>query len=261
MFDESLGMKLFMPILAMMTTAAFAVDDKCVDWDDPLYSLVLNATNINSYPIVVFGEFILAEETDINPFEPRVISTIFRIDESIKGPERQDSISVITHSDRLAYPGETISIYEKRFQLLNEIFANRERLEKQMDDLRVARAEQEIGDEEFQTRISEIKTDLARLRSDSIAIPFPEVHIYTSHSNDIYDRGGSIMQKKKYILGFDRQNDTEYVLRNSKEYDLRKYTGISTIFWGDESVLLAELVRKMQDKTYPHRDVCAGMIH
>ena len=41
-------MKLIMPILAMMTTAACAVDDECVGGDDPLYSLVLNAFWINN---------------------------------------------------------------------------------------------------------------------------------------------------------------------------------------------------------------------
>ncbi len=243
---------MFVPILAIMTTAAFANADECVSRDDPLYSLFMGAYWLNSFnQIVVLGEFILAEETDINPFEARQVSTTFRIDESIKGSEERATIAVKVHSDQLAYPGEAISTYVKRQQMLSELYAKSLQIDKQMDSLRVAREGNEIGDEEFQERKSEIETDKAKLAREYMAVPEAEYHIWVSHGETFYDKGGSIMQKQKYLLAYNQRNDTEYYVSPGGG-------GNTNIFWGDEAIQLADEVRKMQEVTYQHREFCEG---
>ena len=240
------GVRLFVPMIAIMTTAAFA------DYVDECEPLVKKANSIKNYPIVVFGEFILAEETDINPFESRQVSTTFRIDESFKGFEERETIAVKVHSDQLAYPGEAISTYAKRIQMQSELYEKGLQTEKQMDSLRVSWEENEIGDEEFQERKSEIEADYAKLNRDYMAIPEAKYHIVVSHGKTFYDRGGSIMQKRKYLLVFNLRNDTEYYVSQGIN------NGNTSIFWGDEAVQLAEQLRKMQDVTYELPRVCWG---
>ena len=235
-------MRLFVPVLAMMTTAVLA------DYIDECPPLVQKANSVNYYPIVVFGEFILAEETDINPYEARQVSTTFRIDESIKGSEERETIAVKVHSDQLAYPGEATSTYAKRNQIRSELYEKSLENKKAMDALRAAREENEIGDEKFQERKSEIETDKAKLAREYMAVPDAEYHIVSSHGGTFYDRGGSIMQKRKYILAFERRNDTEY--------EIHPGTSETKIFWGEEAIQLAEQVRKMQDVNYEQPRVC-----
>ena len=87
-----------------------------------------------------------------------------------------------------------------------------------------------------------------------MGIPDAEYHIYSSHGKNFYDRGGSIMQKRKYLHAYNRWDD--------KEYDIQPVSREGTsIFWGDDAVELAAQVRKMQDETYPHREVCAVMLN
>ncbi len=239
-------MRLFVPVLAMMTTAALA--DYGFYADCP--PLVQKASAVDYYPIVLFGEFILAEEPEINPYEARQVSTTFRIDESIKGSEERETIAVKVHSDQLAYPGEATSTYAKRNEIRSEWYEKRLENEKVMDALGIAREENKIGDEEFQERKSELEADMAKNLRDVMAVPEAEYHIVVSHGKTFYDRGLSIMQKRKYILAFERWNDTEYEI----------HPGISEakIFWGEEAIQLAEQVRKMQDVNYELPRVCWG---
>ena len=119
-----------------------------------------------------------------------------------------------------------------------------------MDSLRVACEENKIGNEEIEVRKSGLEADNAKIIRDYMA----EYHIYSSHGKNFYDRGGSIMQKRKYLHAYNRWDD--------KEYDIQPVSREGTsIFWGEKAVQLAEELRKLQDVTYPHREVCIVMMN
>ena len=44
-----------------------------------------------------------------------------------------------------------------------------------------------------------------------------EYHIYSSHGKNLNDRGGSIMQKRKYLLAYNRWDDKSTIFNQSVE--------------------------------------------
>ena len=208
----------------LIPSAALAVDlERQMD---------IHASWINSFPIVVLGQFFIPEQ-ETDPYKPRKVLTKFKVDVVIKGP-RRTSINVNVHSDMLAYPGESISTYVKREKTLLKIHEDRIEIDRQMDALTDLMEENKIGRDEFEEKMSILETGVHKLNNEQMEIP-DSVHYIVTHGETFYSAGGAITDKEQYLLAFE-----------SAESEFELGVGSNNlIYWGKDAVTLAELVEKM----------------
>lgn len=179
--------------------------------------------------LVAIGQFGTPVEVgfdSLSLLESREIDLPFTVLTVYKGNiSPGDVVLVRLRNDMLAYPGETVSRYEKRIQLLDE---RRQELRAATAETTEVQRELDAGSitpEEAQRRFREIDIQNGRLISETREWRRIQRRPVSSHGATIEKRGGAIRPNTPYLLA------VESIDGNFSYYSLREFN--SPIWWGE----------------------------
>ena len=197
---------------------------------------------LDTYEVVVYGEF--HEISDASPEELRRLESEkarvqFRIHELFKG-EAAGSIELELNSDMLSVPGQDMSRYAKRQDILEQYEAflrpHLDRMDELKRSIAVGNTDHQIYQDELQ-RVIELEI---RHASELGMFDFMSRRQVSSWLGDtFYERGGVIQPYRSYLIGVNKKSESEhvYLLGELPESPSR-------IYWGEESDLV---LREMEE--------------
>ena len=211
------------------------------DQDDSYYANFVMAWGT----LVARGQFIgLCEDVSTcdaqangNLFERRLATVRFRLDEVFKGhpdpawtADAGDvaSVPIRLTTDLLAYPGETITRYEKRKQLATPLLSTARELDDELDDMRRARRTEEPAYQDLRQQRYRIHLRLKVLRPVQVTPP--------EGRKMIWDLDGSIRSDVDYLVSLRPDDDGRYAI--NALFD-------GSIWWGDQAERIAALLREV----------------
>ena len=181
------------------------------------------------YDIVVDGEFYsLPEysEAELRSLKREDVVIQFRIRKRYKGPVR-DSFKVRLPNEMLVFPGEGISRFEKKHQVLDK---QDEDLKPIRQEYRVLLASYEAGETDeaaYRVRAREIGNLIQqRIESDGLA-DLARRFVDVDHGKTFYDLNGFIRPGERYLIAFDNNPD------GSKDCVLDPFFKFGKLYWGE----------------------------
>lgn len=175
-------------------------------------------------------------QADGNLFERRLATVQFRLDEMFKGHAdaagtadagNVASVSILLTTDLLAYPGETITRYEKRRQLAAPLQSTAQGLDDELRDMRRNGQAEDPAYQDLQRQRYRIYLRLKALRPIEVTPP--------DGMGMIWDFGGSIRSGVDYLVSLRPDDDGHYAI--NPVFD-------GTIWWGDQAERIVALLRE-----------------
>ena len=157
----------------------------------------------------------------------------FRIHRLYKGVAA-DAIDILLENDMLIIPGEEISRYESRRQILEEVVAD---LGPVLDQSDALLRSLEAGDVDRQTYTRE-KEELNAIISKRIGREglVDWAVLRPTHGKTFYDHGGAIRPNERYLLGLNK------ISHENSAYGLGAYSSLSRIYWGEMRDLIVPAI-------------------
>ena len=180
------------------------------------------------FEIVVDGEFQdIPEANGAGPLglNPKDLSVEFKVMKVYKG-SAPDSIEVSLISDMLKFPGENISRFAKRREVIEDLNAQLQPIRDRLDALQASFDGGEVGEGAFRTE----REKLLSLRAD-MTRPYRELSFRTLgqiHGETFYERGGAIRENERYVIGI------EPISGNTGSYQLQEDPALPNVFWGEQ---------------------------
>lgn len=185
--------------------------------------------------LIALGEFVSVCDTEFgkSPLRDfRLLTAKFRIEELYKGTsETGTTVDIQVVGDMLVYPGETITRYQKRKEIRQDINDRKDTIRKRLDDINnrgVIESVQDNNDEE------KLRAELAVLVRRSLDTP-PRI-LAVLDQPSFYEVGGMIEPNVQYVIALWIEDDGSYLLAES--YD-------RNIFWGEEAEQMADAFRSL----------------
>ncbi len=182
---------------------------------------------LRHFELVANGEFLDIEAT---PQELRALKredaiVRFRIHKLYKGPAK-DAVNIRLTRDMLVFPGEDISRYLKREQILDQQEKDLKPIREHLDALSETYEAGVIDRREYETESSRLES-MVRKRIDRDGLASGRVFSFISHGTTFYERDGAIRVGQKYLIGVNRIPDSGRV------YALDSVFSDSRIYWGE----------------------------
>ena len=157
------------------------------------------------YEIVADGEFYSFpeySEAELRLLKREDAFIKFRIHKWYKGPVRE-SFDIRLANEMLVFPGEDISRFEKKHQILDKQDEDLELLLQEYSDLQASYEAGEADEAAYRARVREIsKLMQERINRDGLA-DLARRYIGTDHSKTFFDLGGVIRPGERYLIAFD----------------------------------------------------------
>lgn len=181
------------------------------------------------HEIVADGEFYSFpkySEVELRLLKREDVVIKFRIHKWYKGPVRE-SFDVRLPNEMLVFPGEDISRFEKKHQILDKQDEDLEHLRQEHRDLWAAYEAGETGEETYRARTSEIsKLVQERISRDGLA-DRARRFVGTDHSKTFYELRGVIRPGERYLIAFDDNPD------GSGNCALNPFFQFGRLYWGE----------------------------
>ena len=181
------------------------------------------------YEIVADGEFYSFpeySETELRALKREDAVIRFRIHKWYKGPA-QDSFDVRLPNEMLVFPGENVSRFEKKHQVLDKQDEDVGLLLQEYDVLQASYEAGEIDEAAHRAREREI-SNLIRQRIDRDGLAdLARIYVDTDHSKTFYDLGGVIRPGERYLIAFDDNPD------GSGGSVLDPFYKFGRLYWGE----------------------------
>lgn len=193
---------------------------------------------------VAFGHFSQLQDNyfDSSLLVNRPVEMIFTADRVIKTPVSSESneftISLL-NTDMLAYPGENVSRYKKREELVDSLRPRIIALYERKNSLEQLLENSAVSQEEFDTEIAKIEPELTEL-SAQITSEFMSVRqLAVIGGESFYDKGGAIKSGVQYLvfLREDASQPNIYILDEDSEKSL--------VLWGREAENMLEDLERL----------------
>lgn len=186
------------------------------------------ASNLLGYfELVADGEFYALPEStpeELRALKPEEVVVKFRIHTLYKGPAA-DSIDIRMHMDMLAFPGEGISRYAKRQQIIAKQDQDLEPVWQQYKALESSYKAGEIDESEFWAEAAK-HMKFMREREERDGLSGGRRDYLVMDAMTFYDKGGVIRAGENYLIGVNPFQ------KGAKVYLLTEFSG-SSICWGE----------------------------
>ncbi len=182
---------------------------------------------LGDYELVADGEFYsfpAASPEELRALQPEDALLRFRIHRLYKGAA-PESIEIEFVNDMLVFPGEDVSRYAMRWQILKA--KDLEPFEKQLDALERSLEAGEIDRLAYELERERLYTQIQQ-RFDRDGLASTRM-ISVLHAQTFYDLGGAIRPNERYLIGADRTLDRIHVYR-LEDFHHEKSQGI---YWGE----------------------------
>ena len=179
------------------------------------------------FELVADGEFCALPEStpeELRALKPEEVVVKFRIHTLYKGPAA-DSLDIQMHMDMLAFPGEGVSRYAKRRQIIAKQDEDLELVWQQYTALESAYKAGEVDESDFWEEAERhMKTMREREKRDGLSGGRRDYLVMDAMT--FYDKGGAISAGERYLIGVNP------VQEGSNVYLLTEFSG-SRIHWGE----------------------------
>ena len=181
------------------------------------------------YEIVADGEFLSFpeySEAELRSLNREDVVIRFRIHTWYKGPEL-DSFDVRLPNEMLVYPGEDISRFDKKHQILDKQDEDLGLLFLEDQDLQASYDAGELDEATYRARANEISGRVQeRISRDGLA-DRARRYVGTDHSETFYDLGGKIRPDERYLIAL--ADDPE----RSGIFVLDPFFKFGRLYWGE----------------------------
>ena len=191
-----------------------------------IWSARTRASNLlEDYELVADGEFFAlpnASRDDLSALNPENVLVRFRILDLYQGSV-PDFVEIELINDMLIFPGEDVSRFTKRQEVLDAQIAERQVIRERLAILERAFEAGEIALLEYENETARLAVLDEQQIKESLATSTRQIGLV--HGRTFHDRGGAIRPNERYLIGVNRILDRTHV------YRLEEHT--THIFWGE----------------------------
>ena len=191
-----------------------------------IWSALTRASNLlEDYELVADGEFFAlpdASGDDLSALNPENVLVRFRILDLYQG-SAPNCVEIELINDMLIFPGEDVSRFSKRQQVLVAQIAEQQAIREQLAILERTFGAGEIALLEYENETARLAVLKEQQIREFLATSTRQIGLV--HGKTFHDRGGAIRPNERYLIGVNRILDRTHV------YRLDEHT--THIFWGE----------------------------
>ena len=179
-----------------------------------------------------FSNLPIGNAEDVLSQSPRQISVEFRVARLILG-QASGTIKVRLNSDMLVFPGERVSRYARRQQVIDAQFEELGPILDSIESLRIRLDEGEIDHATFTNEQSRLQTRVTEISKKHQEVAVSSLNIVNAES--FHDHEGAISEDTSYLM------QVQPVAGDQGVFYLRRVLGLDTdIYWGERRADILE---------------------